>query len=228
MYRPQLIGLLAATLMLFGTTLSAQDAAPAYYRARVNSNIRAQPTTNANKVGLLPAGEQVEVLREMPDKPWYQIRLADGTHAYIFNELLEPVATPLARGDETALSGEFGPSQAADDSEVYIIWPYDGEVIPGGEFWVRFGLRNMGVAPAGVEKAFTGHHHLLVNTDLPPLNQPIPNDDNHIHYGRGQTEAKVNLPPGTHTLQLLLGDHNHVPHNPPVVSQKVTVVVPDY
>ena len=83
----------------------------------------------------------------------------------------------------------------------------------------------MGVAPAGIEKANTGHHHVLVNTKVPPLDLPIPNDFNHLHFGAGQTEATINLPLGTHTIQLLLGDENHVPHNPPVMSKPIKVTV---
>ena len=81
------------------------------------------------------------------------------------------------------------------------------------------------MAPAGFEKPNTGHHHLLVNTPLPPLDQPIPNDFNHLHFGAGQTEATVTLPLGVHTLQLLFADENHVPHNPPVMSKPVKVLV---
>jgi hypothetical protein len=90
---------------------------------------------------------------------------------------------------------------------------------------IRFGLLNMGVAPAGMEKANTGHHHLLIDTPLPPLDQQIPNDFNHLHFGAGQTEAKITLPLGQHTLQLLLGDDKHIPHDPPVSSEKISVVV---
>jgi hypothetical protein len=90
---------------------------------------------------------------------------------------------------------------------------------------VRFGLVNMGVAPAGVAKANTGHHHLLIDVPTPPLDQPIPNDPNHLHFGSGQTEAKVTLPLGEHTLQLLLGDESHVPHDPAVMSKPIKVVV---
>ena len=88
------------------------------------------------------------------------------------------------------------------------------------------GLSGAGIAPAGVEKQFTGHHHLLIDVDLPPLDEPIPNDKNHLHFGLGQTEARIELPPGRHTLQLLLGDANHVPHQPALYSQKITVIVP--
>jgi hypothetical protein len=90
---------------------------------------------------------------------------------------------------------------------------------------IRFGLTGMGVAPAGIEKPNTGHHHLLIDSKLPPLDEPIPNDFNHLHFGAGQTEATVTLPPGRHTLQLLLGDEAHVPHNPPVMSKPVQVIV---
>ena len=111
-----------------------------------------------------------------------------------------------------------------ENARVYILWPPDGAVIRGG-FWVRMGLSEAGIAPAGVEKANTGHHHLLIDTDLPPLDREIPNDRSHLHFGLGQTEARLELPPGRHTLQLLLGDADHVPHQPPLYSQRVTITV---
>jgi hypothetical protein len=84
----------------------------------------------------------------------------------------------------------------------------------------------MGVAPAGVEKAATGHHHLLIDLDtLPDPGKPLPADDHHKHFGGGQTETTVDLAPGQHTLQLIMGDHNHVPHDPPVVSDRITITV---
>lgn len=94
-------------------------------------------------------------------------------------------------------------------------------------FKVIFGLSGMGIAPAGVEKEDTGHHHLLINKSLegPALQVNIPADDKHVHFGKGQTEAMVQLPPGRHVLQLVLGDHNHIPHIPPIVSEKITVIV---
>lgn len=125
----------------------------------------------------------------------------------------------------------WAPARAADPkpmpetARVYIIWPNDGQVIQGGKFWVRMGLSDAGIAPAGVEKQYTGHHHLLVDVDLPPLDEEIPNDRNHLHFGRGQTEARLELPPGRHTLQLLLGDDAHVPHKPPLYSKKITITV---
>lgn len=111
------------------------------------------------------------------------------------------------------------------DAQVYFIWPRDGAVIPGGKFWVRMGLRNMGVCPKGVDMPNVGHHHILIDTDLPALNEPIPSDRNHLHFGGGETEARIELPPGRHTLQLLLGDHDHTPHDPPVYSKKISIIV---
>jgi len=108
---------------------------------------------------------------------------------------------------------------------VYIIWPYDGAVIHGGKFWMRMGLRDMGVAPKGTNMPNVGHHHVLVDTELPALDQPIPSDRNNLHFGGGETEARIELPPGKHTLQLLLGDHDHVPHDPPVYSKKISITV---
>jgi Domain of unknown function (DUF4399) len=114
---------------------------------------------------------------------------------------------------------------APPDAYCYIGWPRDGQVIKNHRFKVWFGLRNFGVAPAGVEKPNTGHHHLLVNAPLPPLDQAIPNDKSHLHFGLGQTETFLDLPNGTYTLQLLMGDANHVPHDPPVMSKKITIRV---
>lgn len=122
-------------------------------------------------------------------------------------------------------SAQSARTAAPENAQVYFIWPSEGTVIPNGKFWVRMGLRNMGVAPKGSEVAKTGHHHLIIDSELPPLDEPIPNDRNHLHFGAGETEARVELPPGKHTLQLLLGDANHVPHDPPVQSKKITVIV---
>jgi hypothetical protein len=113
---------------------------------------------------------------------------------------------------------------APKGAEVYFHYPLDGIRVPQ-RFTVQIGLRGMGVAPAGVVKALTGHHHLLIDMDKVDVNQPIPSDYNHIHLGNGQTEVVVTLPPGTHTLQLLMGDHVHIPHEPPVMSKKITIYV---
>ena len=112
-----------------------------------------------------------------------------------------------------------------EGARVYFITPEDGETVRG-EIVVRFGLEGMGVAPAGIALAKTGHHHLLVDAEsLPPLDQPIPADDTHRHFGAGHTETRIALPPGKHTLRLLLADHLHVPHDPPIVSEPVTVTI---
>ncbi len=118
-----------------------------------------------------------------------------------------------------------GESPAPKNAYLYIGWPNDGEVVHKNNFRVWFGLRNMGVAPAGTEKSMTGHHHLIVDAPLPPMDEEIPADKNHLHFGKGQTETRITLPSGTHTLQLLLGDLDHLPHSPPMVSQKKTITV---
>jgi len=117
-------------------------------------------------------------------------------------------------------------TDAPANAYCYIGWPADGAVLPAGKpFRVWFGLRNMGVAPKGVAFENTGHHHLLIDTGLPPAGQVIPSDRNHLHFGAGETETMLDLPPGTHTLQLLMGDDKHIPHTPPVVSKRITVTV---
>ena len=112
------------------------------------------------------------------------------------------------------------------DAKVYFINLKDGAELDS-PFLVQFGLSGMGVAPAGIEKPNTGHHHLIIDTTLTPedLKQPIPADDHHLHFGAGQTEGMVTLPKGEHTLQLVLGDWTHIPHVPPVMSDVITVTV---
>lgn len=111
-------------------------------------------------------------------------------------------------------------------AEVYIVNLADGDTVTS-PLRVIFGLRGMGVAPAGVQVPNTGHHHLLIDTTLEgeALSRPIPADDHHIHFGGGQTETTLDLEPGEHTLQLLLGDFSHVPHDPPVISERITITV---
>ncbi len=113
-----------------------------------------------------------------------------------------------------------------EGAKVYFINLKDGAEVDS-PFLVQFGLSGMGVAPAGVEKPNTGHHHLLIDATLTPeqLKEPIPSDDNHKHFGGGQTEAMVTLPKGQHTLQLVLGDWTHIPHVPPVMSETITITV---
>jgi hypothetical protein len=115
-------------------------------------------------------------------------------------------------------------SDRPDAAQVYFIMPSDGAIV-SSPFVVQFGLRAMGVAPAGVSVAGTGHHHLIIDAELPPANLPVPATDHYRHFGKGQTEVLLDLPPGQHTLQLLLADHLHVPHDPPVTSQRITIMV---
>jgi hypothetical protein len=115
-------------------------------------------------------------------------------------------------------------SNAAQET-AYFVMPADGATVKN-PVSVVFGLRNpWGIAPAGTKVDHTGHHHLLIDAPLPDLTKPIPKDDKHRHFGGGQTETTLTLPPGRHTLQLLLGDFAHVPHSPPVMSQPISINV---
>jgi Domain of unknown function (DUF4399) len=116
-------------------------------------------------------------------------------------------------------------SKAAPDAKVYFIQPKDGDVI-SQESVVKFGLSGMGIAPAGVLFANSGHHHLLINLDtLPDMTTSLPANDNIIHFGKGQTEATIKLAPGKHKLKLLMGNYLHIPHEKPVISEEITVTV---
>ena len=120
-----------------------------------------------------------------------------------------------------ALAREPAPAGA----EVYIVSPKDGAKVKS-PVTVVFGLKGMGIAPAGIKFENSGHHHLLIDSDLPAdLSQPLAANEKSVHFGKGQTEASVTLPPGKHTLQLVLGDSLHIPHDPPVVSKKITITV---
>jgi len=113
-------------------------------------------------------------------------------------------------------------SEAPKDAELYIISPANGSVVTS-PVTVIFGLKGMGVSPAGIEKAKTGHHHLIIDGNLPALDKPMGKEV--MHFGGGQTEKTIELTPGKHTLQLILGNHMHVPHNPAVISEKITITV---
>lgn len=115
-------------------------------------------------------------------------------------------------------------SPSPKGAEAYIIAPKDGETVTS-PVTVKFGLKGMGIAPAGIAFENAGHHHLIIDAELPAADTPIPADANHVHFGKGQTEATVELKPGKHTLQLLLGDQLHVPHDPVVASKKITITV---
>ena len=110
------------------------------------------------------------------------------------------------------------------EQNVYFINLKDGDKLESPIF-IQFGLSGMGVAPAGTNREGTGHHHLLINVDDIEISRPIPSSSNHIHFGGGQTETTIDLPSGVYTLQLLLGNMSHIPHNPPVVSEKIKIEV---
>jgi hypothetical protein len=129
---------------------------------------------------------------------------------------------PAANAQENAALPR---TPAPAGATVYFVGPADGATVTS-PFIVQFGLRGMGVAPAGVQSPNTGHHHLLIDVEtLPPEGQPLPANDQIRHFGLGQTETELTLPPGTHTLQLVLGDALHIPHQPPVRSERITITV---
>ncbi|MDF7796753.1 DUF4399 domain-containing protein [Pseudomonas syringae] len=135
------------------------------------------------------------------------------------------VAGLLLSASMLASAADIPRTAAPEGAEVYIISPKDGETVTS-PFKVQFGLTGMGVAPAGVDVPETGHHHLLIDVkDQPSMNAPLPVSDNIRHFGKGQTETEINLPPGQHTLQLLMGDKGHMPLNPSVESKKITINV---
>lgn len=109
-------------------------------------------------------------------------------------------------------------------AKAYIISPKDGSTV-SSPVKVVFGLEGMGIAPAGTDNDKTGHHHLIIDADLPPLNEPIPADEHYRHFGGGQTETMLELAPGSHSLQLIMGDQNHIPFKPEIVSEKISVTV---
>ena len=111
------------------------------------------------------------------------------------------------------------------NKRIFFINLSDGESVTS-PVTVRFGINGMSIVPAGINKPMSGHHHLLINLEnLPDMTKPIPADKNHLHFGKGQTETQLNLPSGRHTLQLLLGDYMHVPHEKPLISDKIEIIV---
>jgi hypothetical protein len=174
---------------------------------------------------------QTEVELSLPPGPHtLQLLLGDADHiphtppVYSDRIHVTAVESSPAPGVAAPTLAPGTPRPSPSGARVYIISPGNGSYLPN-TFTVRFGLVKMGVAPAGLEKPNTGHHHLLVDAPLPPLDKPIPNDENHLHFGGGQTETTVTLPTGKHTLQLLLGDVAHLPHQPPVYSDPIVVYV---
>lgn len=139
--------------------------------------------------------------------------------------LLAGVSTLVSAAEQAPPAAALARSPAPAGAKVYIVSPANGAKVKS-PVTVVFGLAGMGVAPAGMKADNAGHHHLLIDTDLPKdLGQPLPANDNIRHFGKGQTEASIELKPGKHTLQLVLGDYVHIPFDPVVASQKITITV---
>jgi hypothetical protein len=173
------------------------------------------------------AGQTEAEVELTPGAHTLQLLFADKDHIPHSPPLMSGKIRVVATDEPSQPVARGGGRQASPaGARVYLEYPSNGARV-SRTFKVRFGLTNMGVAPAGFEKASTGHHHLIVDSPLPPFGEPIPNEPNYIHFGSGQTESQVTLPPGAHTLQLLLGDHSHVPHDPPVMSKPIKVYVSD-
>ncbi|OUR85135.1 rod shape-determining protein RodA [Colwellia psychrerythraea] len=142
---------------------------------------------------------------------------------FIQLSLLTLALSPALLASDLVNANSMPQSVSPANANVYIISPVDGATVKG-TFTVTFGLKDMGVSPAGIEKKHTGHHHLLVDKDsLPAFDMPMGGDVQ--HFGGGQTQTTLTLPKGQHTLQLILGDHHHIPHKPAVVSKKITITV---
>ncbi len=124
-------------------------------------------------------------------------------------------ASPVAAPD--AMAADAAPT-------VTIVSPQDGDTV-SSPVRVVFGIQGMSLAPVGTFKPGTGHHHLLIDTRPGDAGVPIPASEHSLHFGKAQSETTIELPPGRHTLQLLLGDGNHVPHDPPVISERITITV---
>ena len=140
--------------------------------------------------------------------------------------LAAPLVAPLADAQPPAApAAAAARTPSPPGAEAYIISPRNGARVKSPVL-VQFGLKGMGIAPAGVKFDNTGHHHLLIDSDPPAdLGAPLPATDKLLHFGKGQTETSLTLAPGKHTLQLILGDPNHIPHDPPVISKKITITV---
>jgi hypothetical protein len=140
----------------------------------------------------------------------------------------EPTAMPEAAPADAAPAEEAAAAlprtPSPEGARVFFISPADGDTVTN-PVHIVFGIEGMEVAPAGTDEPHSGHHHILIDADLPDLTMPIPASENYVHFGDGRTETEITLEPGEHTLQMLLGDHIHIPHDPPVMSEKITVFV---
>ena len=183
-----------------------------------------QPIPNNDTHLHFGAGQTEATVTLATGKHTLQILLGDANHLPhtppVMSQILHvTVAEPTAAA--TPIAGRHA---SPANAKAYIESPSNGAYV-ATTFTVRFGLTGMGVAPAGFDKPNSGHHHLIVDAGLPPFDQPIPNNENYLHFGAGQTEASLTLAKGRHTLQMLLGDAVHLPHDPPVYSQPITVYV---
>jgi len=143
----------------------------------------------------------------------------------------EPATSPADTGTDPAMASETTAEPAAiprtasaDGAGVFFIMPTDGATV-SNPISVEFGIAGMDVVKAGDNQPHSGHHHLLIDTGLPDLGLPIPADEHHVHFGDGSASTEITLPPGDHTLQMLLGDYLHIPHNPPLLSEQITISV---
>ena len=152
------------------------------------------------------------------------IFLLTGSACSPANNETETSATPAAPAAEAAAPATMPRSPSGEGASVFFVSPADGDTV-SSPFAVEFGIGAMEVVRAGDNTPNTGHHHVLIDTGLPALDMPIPADENHVHFGDGSSATELTLEPGEHTLQLLLGDHLHIPHDPPVYSVRITVTV---
>ena len=136
----------------------------------------------------------------------------------------KPDEAPAAAVNAAQQPAALSRSASAEDARVFFISPADGDTV-NNPIRVVFGTEGMAVVPAGNDTPHSGHHHLLIDTELPELGLPIPKDEHHVHFGDGSTETEIMLESGEHTLQLLLGDHLHIPHDPPLNSGRIKVTV---
>ena len=142
----------------------------------------------------------------------------------------EPIAeTDKAPGESQSAQAASEPlaivrTPSPDGARVFFITPADGDKVTN-PISIEFGIEGMSVTKAGDERPNSGHHHLLIDTDLPDTGMPIPADSSHVHFGDGSTSTRISLEPGTHSLRMLLGDYRHIPHDPPVISEPITITV---
>ena len=152
------------------------------------------------------------------------IVLSTGVACSPANNETEKTATQAEPAAESAAPAAMPRSPSGEGARVFFVSPADGDTVTS-PFAVEFGIGAMEVVRAGDNTPNTGHHHVLIDTGLPALDMPIPADEQHVHFGDGSSTTELTLKPGEHTLQLLLGDYLHIPHDPPVYSVRITVIV---